>query len=139
MSSAPRTSKTGAVWILCRRKLANSSFLAICWIWPSRNSNAVRVHPDGCIAEVYHALPPSARDVLRNGLQGMVDTLSFPTEWTEISAVLVPKCVGPQCPKDYRPLASLCAIRKLLGYVWMLSLPWELPWRVVPGCVPAWT
>ena len=85
--------------------------------------------PDGCVAEVYHALPPSATDVLRNGLQGMLDTLSFPTEWTEISAVLIPKCVGPQGLKDYRPLASLCAIRKLLGYVWMLSLPRELPWR----------
>ena len=85
--------------------------------------------PDDCIAEVYHALPPSARDVLRNGLQGMLDTLSFPKEWTEISAVLIPKCVGPQGLKDYRTLASLCAIRKLLGYVWMLGLPRELPWR----------
>ena len=71
----------------------------------------------------------------------MLDTLSFPTEWTEISAVLIPKCVGPQGLKDYRPLASLCAIRKLLGYVWMLSLPRELPWRsfqaaFLPGVTP---
>ena len=94
--------------------------------------------PDGCIAEVYHALPPSARDVLRDGLQGMLDTLSFPTEWTEISAVLIPKCVGPQGLKDYRPLASLCAPKTFRLRVDVESAS-GAPLAVVPGGVPAWT
>ena len=85
--------------------------------------------PHGCVAEVYHALPPSARGVLLLGLQDNFDTLSFPTEWTDISATIIPKCAGPQSLKDYRPLASLSATRKLSGHVWMLSLPRELPWR----------
>ena len=55
------------------------------------------------MAEVYHALPPSAREVLLLGLQEHFDTLSFPTEWTEISATLTPRCVGPQGLKNYRP------------------------------------
>ena len=64
------------------------------------------------------------------------DTLSFPREWTEISATLIPKCVGPRGPKDYRPLASLSAMRELLGHVWMMTLPQELPLRVFQS---AWT
>ena len=46
--------------------------------------------PDGCVAEIYHALPPSARDALMLGLHDHFDTLSFPTKWTEISATIVP-------------------------------------------------
>ena len=72
---------------------------------------------DGCVAEVYRTLPPSAGDVLMLGLQDHFQTLSFLTEWTEITAALFPKCVGPRGLKDYRPLASPSAIRKLSGYV----------------------
>ena len=74
--------------------------------------------PDGCVAEVYHALLPAASEVLLTGLQQHFDTLSFPTEWTEISATVIPNCVSPQGLKDNRPLASLSAMRKLLGYVY---------------------
>ena len=34
---------------------------------------------------LHHALPPSAGDVLRLGFQDHFDTLSFPTEWTDLS------------------------------------------------------
>ena len=84
---------------------------------------------DGCVAEVYHALPSSAREVLLSGLKENFDTLSFLTEWTEISSTLIPRRVGPQGLKDKRPLASLSAIRKLSGHVWTLSFPRELHWR----------
>ena len=63
------------------------------------------------------------------GLQEHFDTLSFPTEWTEISATLIPKCFGCRSLKDHRPLALFCAIRKLLGHVWMMTLPQQLLWR----------
>ena len=77
--------------------------------------------PDSCVAEVYHALRPSAREVLLTGLQEHCDTLSFPTEWTVLIL------------KDYRPLASLIAKRNLLGYVWLSCLV-VMPRRRSPWC-----
>ena len=120
-----RTSKTGLICILCVKTVGKLELLDMTIKKLKRGKGS----PDGCVAEVCHALPPSARKVLLTGLQDHFDTLSFPSEWTETSATLIPKCVGPQGLKDCRPLASLSAIRKLLGNVWMLSLPRELPWR----------
>ena len=34
-----------------------------------------------------------------------------------------PKVVGATCLTKFRPIAGLCAMRKVLGYVWLKSLP----------------
>ena len=65
--------------------------------------------PDGCTAEVYHALPPSARNELLTGLQELFDTLSFPSEWTEISATLIPQMCWLLEPEGLQAAAfTLC-------------------------------
>ena len=37
--------------------------------------------------------------------------------------VMAPKVVGATCLTKFRPVAGLCAMRKVLGYVWLKSLP----------------
>ena len=36
---------------------------------------------------------------------------------------MAPKVVGATCLTKFRPMAGLCAMRKVLGYVWLKSLP----------------
>ena len=36
---------------------------------------------------------------------------------------MAPKVVGTTCLIKFRPIAGLCAMRKILGYVWLNSLP----------------
>ena len=37
--------------------------------------------------------------------------------------VVAPKVVGATCLTKFRPIAGLCAMRKVLGYIWLKSLP----------------
>ena len=49
--------------------------------------------------------------------------------------VMAPKVVGATCLTKFRPVAGLCAMRRVLGYVWLKSLP---PLRYESaGCVCA--
>ena len=49
-------------------------------------------------------------------------------DWSEITASLIPKVAVPKKPKDFRPIAALTALRKLVGYVFMMSMP-EITYR----------
>ena len=79
--------------------------------------------PDGITAEVLKALPAECKDELRTNLVRRWRTLEFPTEWTRSMTTLAPKVIGATTLAKFRPTAGLCAMRKLLGYIWMLSLP----------------
>ena len=37
--------------------------------------------------------------------------------------IMAPKVVGATCLTKFRPIAGQCAMRKVLGYVWLKSLP----------------
>ena len=47
----------------------------------------------------------------------------FPIDWLCSMTVMAPKVVGATCLTKFRPVAGLCAVRKVLGYVWLKSLP----------------
>ena len=49
--------------------------------------------------------------------------MSFPEEWMCSLTVMAPKVVGATWLTKFRPIAGLCAMRKVLGYVWLMSLP----------------
>ena len=44
-------------------------------------------------------------------------------EWMCSLTVMAPKVVGATCLSKFRPIASLCPMLKILGYVWLESLP----------------
>ena len=44
-------------------------------------------------------------------------------DWSTITASLIPKVAVPKGPKDFRPIAALTSLRKLIGYIFMLTLP----------------
>ena len=48
---------------------------------------------------------------------------------SEKDTSLIPKYLASRCLKEFGPLATYSAIRKLLGYMWMLSFPPHLPGR----------
>ena len=54
----------------------------------------------------------------------VVDVLgmTFPEDWLCSLTVMAPKVVGATCLTKFRPIAGLCAMRKVLGYVWLKSL-----------------
>ena len=47
----------------------------------------------------------------------------FPEDWLCSLTVMAPKVVGATCLTKFRPIAGLCAMRKVLGDVWLMSLP----------------
>ena len=49
--------------------------------------------------------------------------MDFPEDWLCSLTVIAPKVVGATCLTKFRPIAGLCAMRKVLGYVWLKSLP----------------
>ena len=49
--------------------------------------------------------------------------MTFPEDWLCSMTVMAPKVVGATCLTKFRPIAGLCAMRKVLGYVWLKSLP----------------
>ena len=79
--------------------------------------------PDGITAEMYQALPEVALVHLNDFLFRVLHSLDIPLEWCQTFAVLLQKTVGACSLAKYRPIASLPAIRKLFGYVFLRMLP----------------
>ena len=48
---------------------------------------------------------------------------NFPEDWLCSLTVMAPKVVCATCLTKFRPIAGLCAMRKILDYVWLKSLP----------------
>ena len=82
-----------------------------------------RGSPDGCTAEVFRALPPSAIASLAVFYTTVLSLLCMPLCWTVVVAILIPKVVGAASLEQFRGISCLCAARKLLGYIWMQMLP----------------
>ena len=72
--------------------------------------------PDGVTAEMFKALPAQAKHTLANFLSDSLRKLEFTEFWFNTFATLLPKIVGAADLSNYRPVASLPTIRKLLGY-----------------------
>ena len=49
--------------------------------------------------------------------------MTFSEDWLCSLTVLAPKAVGAACWTMFRPIAGLCAMRNVLGFVWLMSLP----------------
>ena len=79
--------------------------------------------PDQITADVLKALPPECLEKLARSLSLMCWNMDFPEDWLCSSTVMAPKVVGATCLTKFRPTAGLCAMRKVLGYVWLKSLP----------------
>ena len=79
--------------------------------------------PDACPAELYKALPEHALASLASFFTSLLFDLSFPVAWTVVSATLIPKIVGARTLDKFRAIACLPAARKLLGYIWLQTLP----------------
>ena len=62
--------------------------------------------------------------------------MNFPDDWLCSLTVMAPKVVGATCLTKFRPIAGLCALRKVLGYVWLKSLPPLKYESVQPAFVP---
>ena len=74
-------------------------------------------------ADVLKALPPECLEQLARSLSLMCWNMDFPEDWLCSLTVMAPKVVGATCLTKFRPIAGLCAMRKVLGYVWLKSLP----------------
>jgi hypothetical protein len=79
--------------------------------------------PDGLTAEILQELPDDCKSALAKDLSARCAVFKFPEEWCRSATTLAPKTVGATSLSGFRPIAGLSAIRKLLGYVWLLLLP----------------
>lgn len=79
--------------------------------------------PDGITAEMLLALPDESKNRLAADISHRCRSLTFPQEWMKSMTTLAPKVYGATKLANFRPIAGLCAMRKLLGYLWILSLP----------------
>ena len=84
------------------------------------------------------ALPDESKDRLAADLSCRCRSLTFPLEWMKSMTTLAPKVYGAMALAKFRLIAGLCAMRKLLGYFWILSLPvltfFTLQTALIPGC-----
>jgi hypothetical protein len=78
---------------------------------------------DGITAEMLQALPDGCKDDLARNLALRCAKLDIPPAWCAAQISLVPKVIGAKSLANFRPIAGLVAMRKLLGYLWMSSLP----------------
>ena len=78
---------------------------------------------DGISAEMLQALPDSCKDGLVRNLAQRCALLDIPPAWCAAQITLVPKIIGARSLANFRPIAGLVAMRKLLGYLWLGSLP----------------
>ena len=78
--------------------------------------------PDQITADVLKALPPECLEKLARSLSLMCWGMTFPEDWLCSMTVMAPKVVGATCLTKFRPITGLCAMRKVLGYVWLKSL-----------------
>ena len=79
--------------------------------------------PDQITADVLKALPPECLEKLARSLSLMCWDMTYPEDWLCSSTVMAPKVVGITCLTMFRPIAGLFAMRKVLGCVWLKSLP----------------
>ena len=82
-----------------------------------------RGSPDGITAEILQAFPEDCKDKLARDLSRRCSVLELPREWCRSHTSLAPKVIGATSLAKFRPIAGLCAMRKLLGYIWLWSLP----------------
>ena len=92
--------------------------------------------PDQITADVLKALPPECLEKLARSLSLMCWNMDFPEDWLCSLTVMAPKVVGATCLTKFRPIAGLCAMRKVLGYVWRKSFP-PLRYEKCADCVCA--
>ena len=79
--------------------------------------------PDQITADVLKALPPERLEKLGRSLSLMCWDMTFPEDWLCSMTVMAPRVAGATCLIKFRPIAGLCAMRRVLGYVWLKSLP----------------
>ena len=79
--------------------------------------------PDQITADVLKALPSECLEKLARSLSLMCWDRTFPEKWLCSITVMAPKVVGATCLTKFRPIAGLCAMGKVSGYVWLKSLP----------------
>ena len=89
--------------------------------------------PDQITADVLKALLPECLEKLARSLSMMCWEMTFPEDCLGSLTVTAPKVVGATRLTKFRPIAGLCAMRKVLGYVWLMSLGCWLA-LVVAGC-----
>jgi hypothetical protein len=110
-------------WMSLRIDMATSPFNAKCIEKAIMKLKRGKSSPDGVTAEMLQALPPAARTSMASDIVRRCAYLDFPAEWMESTAVMAPKVVGATDLSKFRPIACLTTMRKLLGYMWLLSLP----------------
>ena len=82
-----------------------------------------KASPDGCTAEMFRALPGDALQKLAYYFSGLFYDMNFPMVWTQVEAKLIPKCLGATSLDRFRAISRLCTARKLLGHLWVQTLP----------------
>ena len=75
--------------------------------------------PDQITADVLKAVLPECLEKLARSLSVVCWGMSFLEDWL---CSLAPKVVGATCLTKFKPIAGLCAMLKILGYVWHMSL-----------------
>ena len=78
---------------------------------------------DGITAEILRELDDSNLEAMAAALESLFLFSELPQTWSEITATLVPKLAVPSGPKDFRPIASLVTLRKLVGYLFLHFTP----------------
>ena len=79
--------------------------------------------PDGITTEILKALPAVVLQGLALDMERRIKALDFPQEWFVCAAALVAKVVGATDLSKFRPIACLCTMRKILGYMFLSALP----------------
>ena len=82
---------------------------------------------DGVTAEILRELDESNLEAMAAALNNLFLRSELPQTWSEITATLVPKLAVPSRPKDFRPIAALVTLRKLVGYLFLYFAPRYLP------------
>ena len=78
---------------------------------------------DGLTAEIMKKLNSENLEVLAENIQQLFEKCCLNERWAAITASLIPKVAVPRGPKDFRPIASLVTLRKLVGYIFLQALP----------------
>ena len=79
--------------------------------------------PDGVTAEMLRHLPQKARDAFGLDILSRSRELRFEASWAQCSATLAPKVPNAGALTQFRGIASLLTIRKVLGYMFLEALP----------------
>ena len=74
-------------------------------------------------AEILQKLPDDALIAFAADMDRRCQELDFDKGWTDSAAVLTLKSHGAFSLDMFRQLACLVTMRKLLGYLWLASLP----------------